>query len=156
MIRYTLLFCLFAMTLMTTAATDARADSGPREFYEIRSYVLNEGASAEAIDGYLKEALIPALQRHGAGPVGVFSNSENDETGSTRVIVAIPFDNAAAAAEAQQKLKSDSVYQQAAEQHMSLARNEIPYRRVESELLVAMQCMPQLKVPSKMMDNEDR
>ena len=67
----------------------ANADDS-HQYYEIRSYVLNESSDAAVIDNYLRDALLPALGRQQIGPVGVFANSANDQTGQPRIIVVIP------------------------------------------------------------------
>src|SRR5215218_1148422 len=52
------------------------APKGPErasEFYELRRYHLRRGPATAVVDNYLKTAAVPAWQRAGAGPVGVFS-----------------------------------------------------------------------------------
>jgi len=44
-----------------------------REYYELRVYRLKAGADHDLLDGYLEKALIPALNRFGCRPVGVFT-----------------------------------------------------------------------------------
>jgi hypothetical protein len=47
-----------------------------REFYEWRMYRLKAGAEHSLLDGYLEKALVPALNRLGSKPVGVFTEIE--------------------------------------------------------------------------------
>src|SRR5688500_12238779 len=61
------------------------APAGKREFFEIRSYTLKSG-KRPLMDAYLKDALVPALNRAGVKPVGVFY--ENPEgIGPTAVVL---------------------------------------------------------------------
>jgi hypothetical protein len=126
------------------------------QYYEVRSYVVGDKGDAVAIDEYLSKALVPALGRQGVGPVGVFTNSENDKTGSERFIVVIPHDDANAVAAVKAKVEADSEYQAAAKSYLSRGPKESPFQRIESELLTAMKCMPLAKVPDGSLANKDR
>jgi hypothetical protein len=126
------------------------------QYYEVRSYVLGDKGDAAAIDEYLSKALLPALGRQSVGPVGVFTNSENDETGSARIFVVIPHDNANSVAEVKSRVEADSDYQAAAKAYLDRGPKESPYQRIESELLIAMDCMPLAKVPAGSLDNKER
>ena len=44
-----------------------------REFYELRTYEMQTGDRKAVLNGYLEKAFIPALNRLGSRPVGVFS-----------------------------------------------------------------------------------
>ncbi len=127
-----------------------------RQYYEVRSYVLGENGDPEAIDQYLQAALLPALQRHGIGPVGVFTNSPNDETGSPRIIVVIPYASADQIASVKAKVGGDAQYQSDAKAYLDRAADRPPYQRIESELLVAMDCFPQVQVQKESLNNSDR
>src|ERR1017187_1339041 len=56
-----------------TASAAERAGARNREFYELRVYRLKAGASHELLDAYIEKAAIPALNRLGVKPVGVFT-----------------------------------------------------------------------------------
>ncbi len=85
-------FCVFFTVIALSGISPAAATD--HQYYEVRSYILGETGNSDAIDQYLSEALLPALARQKVGPVGVFSNSENDASGSSRVIVVIPYSDA--------------------------------------------------------------
>ena len=59
-----------AATALTSFAEAQNQDAGAREYYEIRKYTLRRGPMVQRIDGYMRDALIPAMQRGGVGPVG--------------------------------------------------------------------------------------
>lgn len=152
---YRPLAVLAALACLSLSGGSAAAEEG-REYYEVRSYVLGEKGDEEAVDQYLRDALLPALERQGVGPVGVFTNSPADETGSRRIVVVIPFDNPNQMADVAQSVRSDEKYQSAAKDYLSRGPKDSPYERISSELLVAMDCMPQSNVPSGTLENEDR
>ena len=49
------------------------ASSEPREYYQIRGYILQRGPQMALTESYVADALIPALTRMGMGPVGAFT-----------------------------------------------------------------------------------
>ncbi|WP_168563954.1 NIPSNAP family protein [Crateriforma spongiae] len=139
--------------------TSTQADEP--ELYEVRHYILGEQGDAQALDQYLADALIPALQRQQIGPVGAFAypdslNPNDNKRLSDRVVVVIPYKNAADIAKTAAALSSDSQYLQDADAYLQRAHNEPAFQRIQTELLVAMDCMKQLSVPSGTLDNPDR
>ncbi|WP_345682980.1 NIPSNAP family protein [Novipirellula caenicola] len=141
---------------MTLIPSTGQAAPPDRELYEVRSYLLGDKGDAKAIDAYLKDALIPALNRHGIKPVGVFTNSENDESGSERIVVVIPYSDAAQILATRTALAGDSQYLADAKSYLDREPKNAPYQRITSELLSAMDCMPNANVPEGTLANDDR
>ncbi len=148
------LICL-VITVMAVSGGVSAAES-ENQFYEIRTYILGENGDLKAIDQYLSEALLPALARQNVGPVGVFTNSANDASGSPRVVVVIPYNDPSQLNQVSNSVEADSDYQSAAENYLQRGSKDPAYERVSSELLVAMDCMPKLNVPSGTLQNSDR
>jgi hypothetical protein len=146
---------LFFLSCAVLSASRLSADDS-HQYYEVRSYVLGEAGDVDAIDQYLSKALLPALGRLGVGPVGVFTNSEVDESGSDRIVVVIPYADANALAETKNKVEADTQYQADAKTYLDRGPKEPPYQRIESELLVSMDCMPQLEVTEGSLADDDR
>jgi hypothetical protein len=142
--------------LASFALISGQAVADDNEYYEVRSYTLGEHSDVDAIDQYLSQALIPALGRQNVGPVGVFTNSENDETGNARVFVVIPYPSADAMPGIKTKIEADKQYQSDAAPYLERDPKNSPYERIESELLVSMDCMPKAKVPAGSLENKDR
>jgi len=126
------------------------------EYYEIRSYVLGDSGDAAAIDEYLETALIPALGRLGVEPVGVFENSPADQTGSQRIVAVIPYKSSDQIFAVKQQLQRDQVYLDLAQSYLGRGPRQSPYQRIESELLISMDCMPKLSVEEKSLGNQNR
>ncbi len=143
---------LFVMTAMMMVSQSLQA----HQYYEVRSYILGEKGDAAAIDGYLKDALLPALKRQDVGPVGVFTNSENDETKSSRIVVVIPYESADQVASVESAVQADPKFQSDAKSYLDRGPQNSPFQRISSELLVAMDCMPELKVDEDSLKNDDR
>jgi hypothetical protein len=56
------------------------AASATAEYYDLRRYQLTSGPGTKLTDNYFADALIPALNRLGIGPVGAFSVYFGPET----------------------------------------------------------------------------
>lgn len=147
-------FCFMIFNLLLTSQ-DLKADDG-HEYYEIRSYLLGERGDPKAIDEYLETALIPALGRLGVGPIGVFTNSPADDTGSPRIVAVIPYKSADQIFTIKEQLKADEKYKSLAQSYLGRGPRDAPYQRIESELLISMDCMPELTVKKESLGNSDR
>lgn len=150
----TILPLLLLSSFLLPATFSKAAES--TQYYEIRSYVLGESGDPEALHNYLRNAWLPAMKRQEIGPIGVFTNSDQDPSGSDRVVVMIPYDSADAIQASKNKLVADSEYQNASKSYLERGPKDSPYQRIESEMLVAMDCMPRLKVPANNLKNGDR
>lgn len=147
---------LFALLATLAVCTATHADDA-KQYYEVRSYVLGESGDADAIDSYLQNALLPALERQKIGPLGVFANSEGDSSNNPRVIVVvIPHSGVDAIATVNAKVEADPQYQSDAKDYLDRGPGDSPYQRIQSELLVAMKCWPEVKVPEEALANNER
>src|ERR1039458_1727107 len=63
-------------SLTTSAAELAATAPGDREYYELRGYRVKPGTKHDLLDAYIEKAAIPALNRLGVKPVGVFVQQE--------------------------------------------------------------------------------
>ncbi|WP_153558817.1 NIPSNAP family protein [Roseimaritima sediminicola] len=145
----------WAVSLSAVVAAEPAADSSARQYYEVRTYELGAEGDEAALDEYLGEALIPALERQGIGPVGAFAPVEAPAD-QRSVVVVIPFDNPAGVARVDQALAEDKRYQQAAQSYLQSPAKRPPFARIRSEFLRAFACMPELKVPGEVAQNEAR
>ena len=150
-----LLLVIGVSVVRVTSAAEPDAESA-KQYYEVRTYLLGEGGDSATIDQYLSEALLPALKRQGIGPVGVFSPAENDTNDRASIVVVIPYENADSIATTRSKLTADTQYLTDAQQLLDREPKDSAYARINSELLVAMDCMPKLDVPAGTLANADR
>src|SRR5678815_2376483 len=86
----------------------AKGSLKKQEYYELRVYRLKEGADRSLLDGYLQNAAIPAWNRLGISPVGVFVEKEPKE--GPAVWVLIPYPTAEHFATASSKFNGDAAY----------------------------------------------
>lgn len=129
----------------------AVAEEG-KEYYEIRQFVVAEDTDVERIDEFLSRQMLPALKRAGAKHVGIFAPAAGAQVQDRfAIIVSASASDAGAVAE---QLRGDSEYLsaraawEAAPAKENSAKAPAPYRRLSGELLIAMDTMPQAKLPT--------
>lgn len=132
------------------AALPAMAAAAPasttREFFELRAYTLKPGKQP-LLDAYFQTALVPALNRLGNKPVGVFY--ENPEGVSPTAYLLIRHATLAEYATAMDKIAADADYQAAAAEYLAVPATEPVYDRIESSLLGGIEGLPGLVMPAQ-------
>lgn len=117
-----------------------------REYYELRRYHLRRGPNQKRFEDYAREAAIPALNRLGIGPVGVFHVMVGADSPS--VYVLIPYRSLEDFATLGARLAADAEYQRAGAEFINCPASDPVYVRIESSLMVAFEGMPRLEVPA--------
>lgn len=159
-------FLKSALTASATAALASRlpaaeASSPNRDYYELRCYRLKADmrlkvdANPALLDAYLEGALMPALEKLGIGPVGVFTELDVNKDAATAmpkasspVWVLIPhpsldsFVNVAAA------LTADAGVQPAGAAYLQAPKAGPAFERIDTWLLLAFKGMPRLELPA--------
>ncbi|WP_417731887.1 NIPSNAP family protein [Rosistilla oblonga] len=125
-----------------------------KQYFEIRQYKLKENADPTLLDAYLSDALLPALNRMGIEPVGLFKTDSSEEQESRFVL--IPLDNAGQVAEIPAKLAADKAYAEAATEYNQIPPSTPILDRVRSELLIAFDVLPRLNQPELSKNKEQR
>ena len=137
-------FATSALALAGKSGAQATA-AKPREYYELRKYLMQSGPQTKLTENYLSAALIPALNRLGMSPIGVFSVTIGPETPTLYVL--IPSTSLEALVTADVHLAQDQQFLQAAEPFWSAPAKEPPYIRIESTLLIAFEGWPKITPP---------
>jgi hypothetical protein len=116
-------------------------------WYELRRYYLHTG-QAKVLNDFHAEVLLPALQRLGVGPVGVFETTVGPEMPMVHLL--IPHASPAALATLPARLAADPAYRKgaAAAAYHGASATQPPYLRMESALLQAFDQFPQLEKPA--------
>ena len=126
---------------------DSQAATGgkSRQYYELRKYLLRRDAQVQSTTKYLSEALVPALNRMGIGPVGAFTVDIGPETPT--VYLLLPSENLETLVGAGLKLREDAAFLAAAEPFWNAPDTSPAFERVESTLLIAFEGWPRLATP---------
>ena len=123
----------------------AAADSGKPQYYELRVYTTQSEAQQKRVNDYWQNAAVPAYNRKGIQPVGVFTEMQDSAT--NKIYVLIPCDSLETFAAIPAKLGADAAYQQAAGEFLTAPKSNPAYEHFESSLLVAFDGMKHIAVP---------
>jgi hypothetical protein len=123
----------------------AKTAAGRPQVLELRRYQHHFGPAEARHGEYVKTALLPALNRLGITPVGVFTVSLGP--GSPAMYMLLPHPNAESAVTLGGRLVADAEYKTAAASFRSLPASDPPYVRRESTLMLAFESFPGVEAP---------
>ena len=116
-----------------------------RDFYELKQYILDTEEQRNRIDTFLRDAAIPAYNRIGINPVGVFQPTE----GFNPVYVLLRYNSLETFANVTQSLLEDSEFTGKGKDVLDTPSSNPAYKRIESRLMIAFEHMPKLETPTK-------
>ena len=128
-----------------TASAEA-AESGSREYFEVRKFTLKSPDKQPLLENYLRDAAIPALNQLGVSQVGVFLPEKPE--GAAVVYVVLRHATLESLAKATDLLGETAV-QQAGAAYLGVKAEEPVYERIESWLTRGIGGMPAMKLPPK-------
>lgn len=129
------------------ATVETTKPAATKELYELRTYESRFGLPQSNIENYLKDALMPALNRQGVKTIGVFR--EVGKSDPAKLYVLIPHPSMESYATAHTRLADDAAYTKASQPYNELTPDKAPYARYSTSLLSAFDALPQLIVPAK-------
>ena len=130
-----------------TGTASRAADVAPTkpQYYELRVYSTSSSEQQKRVNDYWQNAAVPAYNRMGIQPVGVFTELQDSAT--NKIYVLIPCDSVEIFAAIPAKLAADTKYQSAAAEYLAAPKSNPAFERFESSLLVAFDGMKHLAVP---------
>jgi len=143
------------------AATAGAGEAAKKQVLEWRLYRLDAGAMRQQFEKFLADAAIPAFNRIGARPVGVFGLMEGTpatksagaagqmEVGPADLYVLLPHESAESLATAAQRLAADAEYQKAGAAVINAEKAAPAYKRIETWLMLAFDAVPRVEAPTK-------
>ncbi len=136
----------FLTSSLGAAALAAPVSAAPaRQYYELRQYRLQSGRQSKLTNEFLGKALVPALNRLGISPVGVFHVSIGPLSPS--IYVLMPAAEAATLVTAEARLGQDKQYLEAGAPFLEAPADSPALVRIESSLMIAFEGHPQLTRP---------
>jgi hypothetical protein len=129
----------------TTSALAAAGDKSPQELYELRAYRLKPDSDGALLHRFLEKAAIPALNRIGCSPVGVFTETEPKDGPAVHVL--IPHASMEAFTQSTAKINADKEYLSAGAEYLEVAKNSPAFVRIDTWLHLAFAGMPKLRQP---------
>jgi hypothetical protein len=127
-------------------AAEAETEGKGREFYQLRRYRLVNGPQRKLTEDFFRDALVPALNRLGVSPIGVFSLTVGPETPSSYVLM--PSLSLETLALVEFRLAQDAEYLKAGAAFLNAPAKEPALARMESWLMQAFENMPKLTLPA--------
>lgn len=132
----------------------ADAAEGPRQFYELRVYEMPTGNRKTELNGYLEKAAIPAWNRLGIGPIGVFTVVSGSN--GLMLYVLVPHADLESFLSAPERMEADAEYRRAAGPYATCSIDHPAYTRYETWLLRAFPNVPRLRVPAETAEKKPR
>jgi hypothetical protein len=151
----------FLQTTLTCAAlagavalvgisTRASAEGSGRQYYELRVYSTKSEQQQKLVSDYWQNAAVPAYNRMGIQPVGVFTEAQDSPT--NKIYVLIPCDSLEIFAAIPARLAADATYQAASADYMNQPKSSPAFERIESSLNLAFEGMKKLAPPPSAAD----
>ncbi len=135
------------MAGMSSSVIARQNDDGEREYLEFRKYHLHVGSKKNQVGNFLRRAGIPAMNRIGIGPVGVFTAVYGPSEPTLYVLLV--HKSIETVVNSASLLMADDEYRKAGADYVDAPLSEPAYVRMESSLMVAFKNMPTLEAPEK-------
>jgi hypothetical protein len=140
-------------------ATGGRAEAGDaasgRQFFELRTYRFASAEKQKSFEEFLAHAAIPACNRAGVEPVGVWKLLAADNPNlklpqdGTDLWVFLTHKNIESVVTLENRLTRDEEFQKAGREILRAPKSDPAYLRYESTLLWAMEGAPTVRMPEK-------
>ena len=156
--------------LFRSTSSDSKKDSDPatasqagagastagkqRLYYELRRYQLVDGPQKKICDAFFQNAFIPAANRAGITPVGIFNLTVGPSTPAMYVL--LPSASLEALVNLEAHLANDAQYMSAGAPFLSAPAVTPAYQRLESQLMIAFEKIPGITLPAATATNAAR
>lgn len=136
------------------AAADSAAGGGRQaannspgpDVYLLRQYILRTGTEPRRVADFLQHAAIPALNRLGHKPVGVFEGVAGVTTPT--IFTLTPFASLEAVGTLETRLEQDEEFARAGSAYLDATAADPAFVRQEVSLLVAFEKFPHIAMPA--------
>lgn len=138
----------------TASQASASTASKQRLYYELRRYQLVDGPQKKICDAFFQNALIPAANKLGITPIGVFNLTVGP--GTPAMYVLLPSASLEALVNLEARLAADAQYMSAGTPFLSAPAIAPAYQRIESQLMIAFEKIPGVTLPAATATNAAR
>ena len=121
-------------------------DGQEKEYYELRLYHLNRGRQQTRFEEYLRAAWLPAMNRLGVSPVGIFNVMVGPA--NPTIYVLIPHKSLESCATLWTRLSADAEFLKDGADVLNTPSTDPAIIRMESSLMAAFESFPHLKAPN--------
>jgi NIPSNAP len=134
--------------------TSSGAGGKARLFYELRRYQLTSGPQKKLCDEFFLNALMPAANRAGITPVGIFNVAIGLDTPVMYVLLPSPSVDTLVGLEG--RLAQDAEYMNAGAAFLNAPAVTPAFQRIESQLMIAFEKIPGIALPAATAANGPR
>ena len=151
-----------AAAMAATAVKDTNAQgsgesmAGSRQYLELRKYGFSSRGHAERFNDFLENAAIPALNRHGVNPVGVFNVKYGENIPHKAIYILLPFNSLEQWSTMKLQLAADQQFNAAGADVLNAVIDNPAYLRTECNLMHAFKDIPQVVVPPQKKEGKNR
>lgn len=136
---------LGAIAARAADGDEPEAAKDARDVYELRRYHLGDPKQKEGLDAFLRDAAIPAWNRQGIEPVGVFAAEKEPSP----VYVLLRHRSPESVLNSTARLLADPEFRSKGAALLDAPAEAPAFQRMESTLLLAFRGMPTLETPVK-------
>ncbi len=127
------------------AESSASSLESGRQYYELRRYHLRSGPETGIVHHFFANAFIPAANRLGIRPIGVFGQMLGPRNPTLYVL--IPCSSLETLVRLDAHLRSDAEFMKAGDAFLKAPASAPAYERLESSLMLAFRGQPQIQTP---------
>ncbi|MCJ7813768.1 NIPSNAP family protein [bacterium] len=150
--RLCYLICLVVVLVAWTSTAFAQEDN--RVYYELIRYKVLNNSQMSRLEEYWKIATIPALNRLGIEPIGVFKPKYGSH--GLDLYVLIPHKDLESFTSTWDKISHDTVYQKDGAAYIETDISAPLYYRFDTSLLRAFSHMPKPEIPAHIQGKDSR
>lgn len=145
---------LGSLGVMDAPASKREKQTADQQYLELRHYHALVGPKSDRLLSFLRDVAIPAWNRLGISPVGVFNVTYGPNAPS--VYVLLPHPSLESITSTRAKLVEDAAYQEAGADFLNASLEDPAFVRMESRLMRAFRDMPVVQAPPGAASNEPR
>lgn len=142
-----MLFKKLSLLLIFTFSFLYFAIAGVIDYYQLKTYKIENKAQEDAVDNFLQNAYLPAMHKAGIKFVGVFKPLATDAMAGKAIYVWTAYTSLDHFAITLEKLQNDEVFQNAGISFLGAPFNQKPFERIESTIMKAFADAPNYFIP---------
>jgi hypothetical protein len=131
-----------------SAPTTSASSGLSPQFYELRTYHFSAAQKRDAFEKFVGDAMIPALNRLGIQPVGLFGLIDQKSPEANDLWVFLPHESLDSVISLEPRLAADDAYQAAGKDILLAGKRDPAFARFDTQLLYAFASHPRLTPPA--------
>lgn len=134
-----------ALLAASNLPASAQKTAAGRQYLVLQKYSFQKEEQRQGFNAITKEVLLPALNRLGVQPVGVFIDPKEAQP----IYVLMPLSDAESALTLNQRLLADADFSSKGASLIGGSKADALYKELESWLMLSFKNMPKVEVPAK-------